>query len=963
MGILDNIRPQGLKHHDPEVRLAALQELGDEQLETLLALAREDEDPRVRLAAVGRLGDPRVLGEISSSDDDRKVRHRAIEALIRIATEDPDPGRCEQAASSLSEAKHLARIARTATRPTVRRHALGRIEDSRALGSVARHADDPLIRSAAVERLSDADELTQIVLKGEYPETALASIARIEDRAALQTLSSRVADESLKIAVAERLASLAPEPQAIDIEALEEEREHLCHDLEFLLHDDNWERVRNRMAEVAARWEEMPAPAAEAAERRYAEARKVLNERLQRHESEEAAERQRRQETEAAIAARAALCDSVVAIEGPAVPERLQEAREAWRQLAPLEHPHAAELEGRFEKALRDTESRYSTWQEEHARRLQREVLVAEIEALAEQEEPGGTPSGRWKELRRTWRDIGRKGDDDLRERFARAMAVHDEREAALKAERAKQEAENLERLQTLCSRLEARAGADNLTLKEADHGQKEVRAALDDPGVLPSARDRESVFKRLNLLRAVFGTRIRELREIGEWKRWANSGVQEKLCNRIEALVDSPDIERAARQLREIDRMWRQAQAVPRDQEGALRERFEAARTALRARCDEYFARQTEERNANLRRKEELCEQVEALAESTDWVKTADRIKELQTEWRKVGPVQRDQAKAIWERFRAPCDHFFSRRKEDLDSRKKVWSENASRKEALCEQAETLAESSEWEATATAFKRLQSEWKTIGAVRKGRSEALWRRFRKACDSFFERYRQRDKIDLAAKVAAAEEVCAGLEAALSADESHPPEPPEGFAETILALKSRWEEESALPQRQFEGLWERYLGALQKPVLAYPDLFRGTELDFEATRHRMEHLCARVEAALTTVEARRPAGASPATILAMQLREALAANTIGGKADTEAKWRAATSEVKEAQAAWDRLGPVPGEAGASLASRFKGACRKFRSLQPPPEPPARQQSRHQSRQQPRQHARPQRGPRR
>jgi hypothetical protein len=942
MGILDNILPQqGVKHQDPEVRLAALQELGDEQHETLLALAREDDDPRVRLAAVGRLDDPRALGEISNRDDDRKVRHRAVEALIRIATEDSDRVRCEQAASVMSEAKHLARIARTAAYPEVRRHALGRLDDARALGSVARHADDSAIRGAAVERLTDTDELAQIALKGEHHDAALAAVARISDRAVLQMLAGRVADEKLQEAVAGRLASIEPEPPPVDLEAVQVERAQLCHDLEFLVHDDNWERVRNRMAAVAARWEELPGRVEPDSGRRYAAAREVLEERLQRHDSEEAAARRRQMDIESALEQRAALCAVVEASDGPGVPERLQEARAAWQRLAPLSHPDAAQFERRFEQGLRDGESRYQTWQEEHARRSRRELLVGEIEALLVPEDPDSSPD-RWKELRKAWREIGGKGDRDLQERFAQAARQHRERESSLKADREQQEADNLQRLQSLCDRLEKRAAAENLTLKEADHGQKEVRAALDDPGPLPAARDREAAVKRLTALRAAFGTRIRELREISEWKRWANSGVQEELCGQLEALIAAPDIERAARLLRDIERMWRQARAAPRDQEEPLRQRFETARSALRARCDEYFARQAEERSSNLKLKEELCAQVEALATATDWVKTAERIKQLQSEWRKVGPVQRDQARVIWERFRAACDRFFSRRKEDLDSRKKVWADNATRKEALCEQAEALAASSQWEETAAAFKRLQSEWKAIGAVRKGRSEALWRRFRKACDAFFERYRQRDKIDLEAKVAAAEEVCAGLEAALPAGDAAPPQPPEGLKESVLALKRRWEDEAGLPQHQYEGVWERYLTALQKPAVAYPDLFRGTDLDFASTRDRMAHLCARVEAALSTVEARRPAGASPATILAMQLREALAANTIGGKADVEAKWRSATAEVKEAQAAWNRLGLVPGDAAAALSARFNDACRRFRSLRPPSEPPARQQ---------------------
>src|SRR4029079_13767050 len=106
------------------------------------------------------------------------------------------------------------------------------------------------------------------------------------------------------------------------------------------------------------------------------------------------------------------------------------------------------------------------------------------------------------------------------------------------------------------------------------------------------------------------------------------------------------------------------------------------------------------------------------------------DEIKRLQTEWKGIGPVSRGQEKAIWERFRTACDRFFTRRHTDLAQRKALWAENLAKKEALCVKAEALAESSDWEPAAAAIKQLQAEWKTIGAVKKTRSEAIWQRFR-----------------------------------------------------------------------------------------------------------------------------------------------------------------------------------------------------------------------------------------
>src|SRR5439155_10083092 len=129
---------------------------------------------------------------------------------------------------------------------------------------------------------------------------------------------------------------------------------------------------------------------------------------------------------------------------------------------------------------------------------------------------------------------------------------------------------------------------------------------------------------------------------------------------------------------------------------------------------------------SANLAAKIALCTRAEALADSMNWIQTADQIKRLQAEWKTVGAVSRGQEKAIWDRFRTACDRFFTRRHADLADRKKVWAENLAKKEALSVKAEALAESTDWEPAAAEIRKLQAEWRTIGPVKKSRSEAIW---------------------------------------------------------------------------------------------------------------------------------------------------------------------------------------------------------------------------------------------
>ena len=429
----------------------------------------------------------------------------------------------------------------------------------------------------------------------------------------------------------------------------------------------------------------------------------------------------------------------------------------------------------------------------------------------------------------------------------------------------------------------------------------------------------------------------MQQLREDAEWKRWVNVTVQEELCARAEALVAEPDVEKAAHELRDLDAAWKQAKEAPKEKAEALWVRFKAARDQVKARGDAFVAKQSEELGDNLKKKEALCERAEAFAESTDWLKTADQLRQLQAEWKAIGPVPRPVSQRVWERFRKPCDRFFTRWQEHRNLRSHEWADNLAKKEALCEKAEQLAESSEWEAASAELKRLQAEWRTIGAVKKSRSDAVWQRFRAACDRFFDRYKNRDEHARTAALAAREAICAELEALLPA-EGAVAEPPADLPARLAAAQTAWRQAGGLPQDQMAALEGRFASVRDRLVALFPRSFEGTELDPEASRRRAEKLVARVEALLDELSAGGRAQAQTAQELAERLRDALASNTIGGKAAVEEKWTSAGNEIESAQAAWKRLGPIPGDEGRALAERFERACRRFAEQRPKIERP-------------------------
>jgi predicted nuclease with TOPRIM domain len=388
---------------------------------------------------------------------------------------------------------------------------------------------------------------------------------------------------------------------------------------------------------------------------------------------------------------------------------------------------------------------------------------------------------------------------------------------------------------------------------------------------------------------------------------------------------------EKAANEMRSLQERWKTVAAAPRSQAESLWTRFKTAQDQVYEKCKDYFAQQAAERQENLKKKEALCARVEALTDSTDWVRTADAIKALQAEWKTIGAVTRGHEKSVWERFRTACDRFFTRRQEDLKERKHEWADNLAKKEALIAEADQLAQSTEWDRAANRIKQLQAEWKKIGPVRKNKSEVVWQRFRTACDTFFERYKTRDQVAVAGKLADRETAVAEIEALMPSAEAPDAAAPDDLYAKVQAARARYLQGPELPRHALAPLAERMNVALLALVNKWPDALRGTDMDPELTLRKMEKLVSKIEALLPPDSREPAANLSPAEMLARQWREALAANTMGAAAARQAedaRHRATEQEVRSAQSAWQRLGPLDAETRKPLQDRFDRACRRF-----------------------------------
>jgi hypothetical protein len=708
----------------------------------------------------------------------------------------------------------------------------------------------------------------------------------------------------------------------------------LLHRAESLVTEADADEAARALADVRLAWAELSADAEhmeEALAQQFEAASEAVREAIAERQQERAAEDERARALAREQSDRVAIVDEIEQLAGAEAQDRIAELKVQWDALPPMPSEYAASLNRRFQDACRAYEDRERRRMLAAAAAGRLETLATELEQLVASDQPLEEVIARWRGLRRD-ADVLREhaqANPSAAERLERSVAALEEKEQQHQQVRAKQEQDNLRRLQQLCRQVDMLIASGQITMKAGDRALRDIRAALDERAPLPSKKDRQEIQARLEEARAKLAPRVQELRDADEWQRWANLQVQEELCREMEALKGEENLDTASRKMRELQARWKQVALAPRAQGETMWRRFKTAQDEVYARTAAQFAAQNAERNANLARKQALCERAAGLADSTDWVKTAAEIQALQAEWKTIGPVSRGHEKAIWERFRGACDRFFTRRQDDLKKRKDDWAANLARKEALCEKAEALADSVEWETAASQLKHLQAEWKTIGPVRKAKSEVVWQRFRTACDRFFDRYKHRDQLDLQEKAAARDAVIRELEA-LMPYEGAPSEPPENLYKTVQDARIRWQQAPEVPRGLQQDLAARYHQALGRLVAAWPTAFTGTDLDADATRKRMEKLVARIEE-LAPEKGRQQAPLSPAELLAQQWRERLAANTMtGGKSgeSDESRWRAAEQEVRNAQAQWARFGPLPPDIAGSLNERFQRACRRF-----------------------------------
>ena len=418
---------------------------------------------------------------------------------------------------------------------------------------------------------------------------------------------------------------------------------------------------------------------------------------------------------------------------------------------------------------------------------------------------------------------------DDLEEMFKAEMNVIKEKRAKVFLAQEAEKQENLKKKLEIIEKIKAmvtspdEANRSYQQFKELQQQWREIKA-------VPAEKANE-LWRNYQLYVEQFYDLLKLNNEAREYDFKKNLELKTKLCEAAEKLAEEEDVISAFHQLQELHAQYREIGPVAKDLREEVWSRFKAASTVINKRHQQHFEGLRAREEENLQKKTELCEKVEAIAAeenkgASDWEKHTKQIIELQNEWKTIGFAPQKMNVKIFERFRAACDDFFSRKAEYFKEMKARFAENAEKKRALVEKAKALQDSTDWKSTSDKLIALQKEWKTIGMVPKKLGDQLWNEFLAACNKFFEARN-------AATAGARSEERANLEtkrSIIAQLRELTENAVDDVQEKVQALIEQYQQTGHVPYREKDKLYKEYREVVDK-------LYK--ELNISTARRRLD----------------------------------------------------------------------------------------------------------------------------
>ncbi|MCK4840077.1 MAG: DUF349 domain-containing protein [Desulfobulbaceae bacterium] len=860
MGLL-NFRKPKWHHKDPAVRLESIDSIDPRETEVLAGLSLEDQDRQVRLAAINRLTDLATLEQLAPDADPQDLPFiiaRKDQLLYDLVLDAPGIDDCHNDLNQITSAELLAKI--------------------------AVNSGHPEIRLAAVMGIDDQLLLAAIVEENCGKEPARVAMAKINGEELLTRLAKNAASKTARRLAATKLADIERQRHQPDQEELlDQALLALADEATKLLNSGNIDEAAARLSAIKHEWQQLDSTANHPA---YSVLTKTCNDFADKFQ-EIQARRQKEQEKSARYARQQTRLDEICATIEQLTGSTDQDAEMLKKQATAdwaslLADPDeklapSATMTNRFTKACQAFDSK-------------REKIRSEKELI----------------------DVIEKNCAETKELIAAAnlknAAVHlattEKKLAAIKFKYFKQAAsqklvsavsadlaqaqkelhdKNLARQREICAELESLA-----TTEKNSRAEQQLQTLQEAWRQLPTLNDAEGkdLAQRFQNAVADFTDKRQIFQHEQDWQLWANLGLKEKLTARIAALDQQEDLETVVKVIKESQAEWKTVGPVPARKAQKLWDKFHSGCNRNFQRAEPYLVELRNRQAEAMVRRREICLLAAELAKSTAWQKTAAALKDLQGEWQALLPGSRREERQLYQQFREACNQFFERRQENYQSKASERQQHLLDKEKLCEEAERLAAEPQAD-YARKFRDLQSQWQKIGHVPRDQQEAIWQRFRAACDSYFNWISEQQQQNLKRK----EELCEKVETLLA--ETTEEGAKQEIAAKLTEMQQQWQEIGPVPRDQSEAIWQRFQGPCDSFFKARLQQVKKEEKKRRLNQIRKEELLAQ------------------AVELACQEKD-----------------KKITEQLQELQKDWAETGSAPREIDKKLDGRFQDLCDAF-----------------------------------
>lgn len=352
----------------------------------------------------------------------------------------------------------------------------------------------------------------------------------------------------------------------------------------------------------------------------------------------------------------------------------------------------------------------------------EKQALLEQLRQMVENANTSDVPYSEFKAIVDRWKEIKEipqsasndlwKAFQSLTEKYYDIQKLNNEfREYDFK--------KNMEAKLAICE--EAERLAEETDILAAFRALQQLHQDFRETGPV-SKESREEIWNRFKAASTVINRRHQQHFE--EIKKNEQDNLDQKtvICELIEGIdYDSLKTFQSwndkTQEILTLQAKWKEIGFAPAKHNQKIFERYRTACDMFFSKKGEYFKEAKNGMNENLARKTALCEQAEALQDSTDWKETGDRLAQLQKEWREIGPVQKKYTASLWKRFIGACDHFYEARDKNTSSKRQEESANLARKKEILEKLKAFNPDSMSADDAAQAQALVAEWQTIGFV------------------------------------------------------------------------------------------------------------------------------------------------------------------------------------------------------------------------------------------------------